>query len=405
MASVEQEREQPLGRGLVLLLAVTCGASVASLYYVQPLLDTLAHALDVSDGTAGLLVTAAQVGYLVGLVLLVPLGDLLERRSLISRVLALSAATLAACAAAPSFAVLAAVLVAVGLTSTVAQVVVPLASSLAAPHERGQVVGTVMSGLLIGILLARTLSGLLAEIGGWRLVFAVPAVALLLLSVLLWRRLPVVPPTETLRYPQLLASVARLVRDERQLVQRMLMGALHMAGFSALWTAIAFLLAREPYGYGDGTIGLFGLAGLVGAMVAPMAGRLADRGHGHLANTGFLLAIALSWGLLELGGTSLVALLAGIVLFDLGVQGAQISNQSAVYALRPEARSRITTAYMTSVFVGAVIGSAAAAAIYAASGWDGVCVLGAGMAVAGLGFWLLVARPTAARAAAATVRQ
>ncbi|WP_320669397.1 MFS transporter [Patulibacter defluvii] len=396
----DEPQQRPLDRGLVLLLAATCGASVASIYYVQPLLDTLASKLDVSDGTAGLLVTAAQVGYLVGLVLLVPLGDLLERRSLISRVLALSALTLLACAAAPSFAVLAAVLVVVGLTSTVAQVVVPLSSTLAAPYERGQVVGTVMSGLLMGILLARTLSGLLAEIGGWRLVFAVPAVALLLLSLLLWRRLPTVPPTETLRYPQLLASVARLVREEPQLAQRMAMGALHMGGFSALWTAIAFLLAREPYGYGDGTIGLFGLAGLVGAMVAPMAGRLADRGHGQVANTAFLVLVALSWGLLELGGSVLVALIAGIVLFDLGIQGAQISNQSAVYALRPEARSRITTAYMTAVFVGAVVGSAAAAAVYSAAGWDGVCALGAGMALTGLGFWLLVARPTAARATA-----
>ncbi|MGX6449271.1 MFS transporter, partial [Patulibacter sp. S7RM1-6] len=381
-----------MDRRLVLLLAVTCGAAVANLYYVQPLLDTVADALGVGTGTAGLLVTASQIGYCAGLALLVPLGDLVERRRLIVALLILAGLAQAVSAAAPAFAVLAAGLVLAGVCSVAAQVVVPMASSLAAEHERGQIVGTVMSGLLVGILLARTLSGLLAEVGGWRLVFAVAAVAMLVLAAVLWQRLPDLPPTARGGYGALLRSVLALVGEERVLRQRMWLGALSMGGFSVLWTAVAFLLAGEYYGYGDGVIGLFGLAGLAGAAMAPVAGRLADAGHGRLAQTGALVALPLSWGLLALGGTSLVALLAGIVLLDFAVQGTQITNQSAIYALQPEARSRVTTAYMVAYFLGGVAGSSAASAVYAAGGWGAVCALGAGMALVGLASWLVFAR-------------
>ncbi len=376
--------ENPLSRRLVLLLAIACGAAVANLYYVQPLLNVVGDAFGVSESGAGLLVTCAQAGYLFGLALLVPLGDLLERRRLITVLLIGAAAAAAACAAAPSIAVLGAALVAVGAMSVVAMIVVPLAATLAGPSERGQVVGTVMSGLLVGILLSRTLSGLVAEVGGWRLVFALAAIAMLALALALRRGLSPVAPTERLPYPELLRSVVTLVRSEPVLRQRMALGALSMGGFSVLWTSIAFLLAKPPYEYGEGVIGLFGLAGLAGALVAPLVGRLADRGHDRSSLIVLLVATLASWALLALGATSLLALLAGIVVFDAGVQGSHINNQNAIYRLRPEARSRLTTAYMVAFFAGAVLGSVLSATIYAAAGWDTTCAVGAGFAAAAL---------------------
>ncbi len=377
---------------LILLLAVACGAAVANLYYVQPLLNLVVRAFGVSDSTAGLLVTVSQVGYVIGLVVLVPLGDLLERRRLITRVLLGAGVAAAACAAAPSFVVLAAALAALGALSVVAMIMVPLAATLAGPEHRGQVVGTVMSGVLIGILASRTLSGLIAAVGGWRLVFAVAAIAMLALAVVLRRGLPVVAPTERLRYAPLLDSVLSLIAQEPVLRQRMALGALVFAGFSVLWTSIAFLLAAAPYHYGAGVIGLFGLAGLGGALIAPLVGRLADRGHDRLALFIPLLATLASWGLLALGGSSLPALIAGIVVLDLGIQGVHINNQNAIYQLQPDARSRLTTAYMVSFFIGGVLGSLLSTTIYGTAGWDTTCLLGAAIALTALAGWILTQR-------------
>ncbi len=386
--SSDPESSAGIGHRLVLLLAIACGAAAANLYYAQPLLQTLGRALGVSNGTAGLLITVTQIGYVLGLSLLVPLGDLLERRRMITVTLALTAVALVAAALAPSFAVFAAAIGVAGVTSAIAQVIVPMSSSLAREHERGQVVGTVMSGLLIGILVARTVSGLLAAALGWRAVFWVAAGAMLVLAAVLHRVLSEVPPTTEMSYGGLLRSVLTLVRREPVLRLRMVLGALGFGCFSALWTSLAFLLAGPPYSYGNAVIGLFGLAGLAGAGAATVVGRLADRGHGARATTiGGVLLLA-SWGVLDLGRTSVVALLAGIVLLDLGVQGAHISNQSAIYTLRPEARSRLTTAYMVACFLGGAALSALSSSLYASSGWGAVCVLGAvssGLLLAG---WL-----------------
>jgi predicted MFS family arabinose efflux permease len=369
-------------------MAVACGAAVANIYYAQPLLSTIAHEFSVSDGTAGLLVTASQVGYAIGLVLLVPLGDLLERRKLVTRILVVTALALGATAAAPSVTLLAGGLAVVGVTSVVAQILVPMASTLAAEPEKGRVVGKVMSGLLVGILVARTASGLIAELGGWRLVFGLSAVLMIALSAVLRARLPEVRPTTTLSYPGLLHSVGRLVVEQPTLRVRMLYGALGMGQFSVLWTTVAFLLAGSPYRYGDATIGLFGLVGLVGALAAQAAGRMADRDSHHLSTGLFFVTMLLSWALIAAGHSSLAALVLGIALLDLGIQGAQITNQSVIYALAPDARSRVTTAYMTTVFASAAVSSALASAIYEAGGWSAVSILGAGMAGAGVLVWL-----------------
>jgi predicted MFS family arabinose efflux permease len=377
-----------IDRRLVLLLAFTCGAAVANLYYAQPLLHTIGRAFSVSTGATGLLIAASQAGYVIGLAFLVPLGDLLERRQLISLTLVLTGVAQALAALAPSFLIFAVALTVVGVSSVVAQIIVPMASSLAAEHERGRVVGTVMSGLLIGILAARTASGVIASLFGWRSVFAFAAVAMLLLAGTIRWALPAVPTTEDLPYHRLLRSVASLVAEQPVLRLRMALGACAMGCFSVLWTSLAFLLSGPPYHYGSAVIGLFGLAGLAGAMMAQTAGRLADRGHGDLVSTGTILLLLVSWGLLALGRSSVVPLIIGIVLLDLSVQGLHISNQSAIYALHATARSRLTTAYMVAYFIGGVTLSALTAALYSTGGWTGVCILGAGTAALALAVWV-----------------
>ncbi len=376
-----------LTRPLIVLLATACGAAVANNYYAQPLLHTIGTSFGVPGSTAGLLVTAGQVGYAAGLAFLVPLGDVLERRRLITRMLLVTAAALAAAAAAPAIAVLAAALVVVGVTTVVAQIIVPMTASLAADNQRGRAVGTVMSGLMIGVLMARVVSGLVAAALGWRTVFIIAAVAMLILAAVLRRMLPTIQPSGSISYRALLRSVVTLVREEPVLRQRMALGAVAMGSFSILWTAVAFLLSGPPYHYGSAVIGLFGLAGLAGAVAAPVVGRLADRGYRRYSTLGAIGCLLASWGLLALGGRWLAALIPGVVLLDLGAQALHISNQSDIYALRPEVHSRLNTAYMLGYFTGGAVMSAAASLVFSAAGWNGVCVLGALTALAGLAVW------------------
>ncbi len=388
--ATEAQPAAGISRGLVILLAVTCGAAVANLYYAQPLLHTLGHDFHVSSATTGLIVTLGQIGYVIGLALLVPLGDLLERRRLITVTLICSGLSLVLAAVSPTFVVFGAAMLLTGITAFVAQVVVPMSAHLAADHERGRVVGTVMSGLLIGILLSRTASGLIAEWFGWRVVFACGAAMMLAMCMVMRAKLPTVAPTSNERYGAALKSVLKLVAEEPVLRQRMLLGACGMACFSVLWTSVAFLLSGvhgSSYHYSNATIGLFGLAGVAGAAAAQAVGRAADRGHAKQAATISIVVLLLSWGLLALGAHSVVVLILAIMVLDFGVQGLQVSNQNAIYARRPEARSRITTAYMVAYFTGGVLFSAMTGAVYAADGWYAVCVLGAIPAAVALTAW------------------
>jgi predicted MFS family arabinose efflux permease len=375
-------------RGIVLLLAATSGVAAANLYYAQPLLHTLGRVFSVSTGMIGLIVTVAQIGYVLGLAFIVPLGDLLERRTLITATMVVTAAAMVVCGLAPSFGVFAAATLVVGLSAVTGQVIVPMASSLARPHERGAVVGTVMSGLLVGILLARTFSGIVSGALGWRVVFFAAAGLMLVLAAVLRRALPRVPATSAdLRYGQILRSVLSLIQTEPLLRQRMVLGALGFGCFSVLWTALAFQLSAAPFHDGSAVIGLFGLAGVAGAGAATVVGRLADRGRGAMVTTATAGALLISFGILWIGRHSTIGLLAGIVVLDLGVQGLHISNQSAVYALAPEARSRLTTAYMVAYFTGGAVLSAVTASLYGADGWAGVCVLGGATALTALLVW------------------
>ncbi len=380
--TIERAEVRPVSRALVLLMAIACGVSVANLYYSQPLLELIGGDLHMSGGTVGLLVTVTQAGYAAGLCFLLPVGDLLERRALIVSMTLVTAVllVLTACAQTPLWLLGASLLV--GALSVVAQVIVPLAASMASEDDRGKVVGTVMSGLLLGILLARTLSGLLAEVGGWRSVYASAAVLMVVLAGALWRGLPVSPPTVRTSYGDLVASVGRLVRTEPVLRRRMVYGALQFAQFSVLWTAITGLLAAPPFGYSEGVIGLVSLAGVAGALAAPLAGRLADGGRALHASVGAAALFLVSWALLAFGSSRLIPLLAGVVLLDLAAQALQVTNQSRIYTLAGDARARVTAAYMTAYFVGGALGSWAATRVASAHGWAGVCTLGAALAVA-----------------------
>jgi predicted MFS family arabinose efflux permease len=369
-------------------MAVACGAAVANLYYAQPLLPAIAHAFGTSDGTAGLLVTVSQVFYAAGLVLIVPLGDLVDRRRLIVRLLTICTLGQLLASVAPGFAVFAIALALAATTSVVVQILVPFASTLAAPERRGQVVGIVMSGALTGILLARTVSGLLAGAAGWHAPFVLAAIMMAVLGVVLWHELPQVAPSASLPYRQLLASIVRLVADEPLLRRRMAYGICGFAGFTLVWTTIAFLLSNAPFGYGDETIGLFGLAGLAGAFGAQGLGKLADRGLGRRATGAVLLAILVSWGVLALGSSSAVPILLGLVLVDFGVQGQNVLSQHVIYGLGKENASRVTTAYVASNFAGGALGSAAGSVAWSTGGWSAVCGVGAAIAALALALWL-----------------
>jgi predicted MFS family arabinose efflux permease len=379
---------QKLDRGLVLVMACATGLSVANNYYAQSLLPSMSKDLHISTGLAGMVVTVAQGGYAAGLLFLLPLGDLMERRTLVTVLTVGTSVSLVWLGASPNGGTLLAAAFVVGTFSVLAQVLVPFSASLAPGHERGRVVGTVMSGLLIGILLARTVSGLLAETGTWRVVYFVAAGAMAVQAVVLSRMLPRWKEDNRLNYGQLLASVGSLVREEPLLRMRALFGLLSFGTFSVLWTSMAFLLSRH-YHYPPAVIGLFGLAGAAGAATATAAGRMSDRRRAR-SSTGIATVLLLvSWWAMWAGGTSIAALVVGVVVLDIGAQGLHITNQGEIYRLRPEARSRLTSAYMFIYFVGGAIGSASSASVYPRFGWHGVCLLGAGFSLCSFLLWVL----------------
>ena len=374
-------RRSGMSQALVLLFAVACGVSVANLYYAQPVLNDIARSFGTSSGTAGLVVTFAQIGYTLGLALLVPLGDLLTRRWLVPAVLLVTAGGLVVSASAPDIGVLIAVGLVVGAGSVAAQILVPMAASLADEEHRGHVVGVVMSGLLIGILLARTVSGVVAQASSWRVVYVMAAGMTAVLSVVLARLLPSEQPRQHIGYGTLLRSVARLLATEPVLRRRAVFGALGFAAFSVFWTTMAFLLAGRPYHYDDLTIGLFGLVGASGALCANLAGRWSDRGWTKSTTVVFAGLVGVSFLPLWWGRHDLVPLIVGILVLDVGVQGLQVTNQSIIYRLAPDARSRINSAYMVCYFAGGAVGSAIGSSVYESHHWTGVCLLGAAIGI------------------------
>ncbi|HCK7123077.1 TPA: MFS transporter [Enterobacter roggenkampii] len=378
---------QGLSPALILLMSVATGLAVASNYYAQPLLDTIARAFNLSASSAGFIVTAAQLGYATGLLFLVPLGDMFERRMLIVSMTLLAAGGMLITASSQSLTMMIIGTALTGLFSVVAQILVPLAATLASPEKRGKVVGTIMSGLLLGILLARTVAGLLASLGGWRTVYWVASVLMVIMALALWRGLPKVKQENHLNYPQLLASVFSLFTQDKLLRTRALLGCFTFANFSILWTSMAFLLAAPPFNYSEGVIGLFGLAGAAGALGARPAGGLADKGKSHLTTSAGLVLLLLSWAAIWYGHVSVLALIVGILVLDLTVQGVHITNQTVIYRVKPEARNRLTAGYMTSYFIGGAAGSLISASAWQHAGWSGVCAIGAIVATINLLVW------------------
>ncbi|EMX8932438.1 MFS transporter [Enterobacter asburiae] len=378
---------QGLSPALILLMSVATGLAVASNYYAQPLLDTIARAFNLSASSAGFIVTAAQLGYAAGLLFLVPLGDMFERRMLIVSMTLLAAGGMLITASSQSLTMMIVGTALTGLFSVVAQILVPLAATLASPEKRGKVVGTIMSGLLLGILLARTVAGLLASLGGWRTVYWVASVLMVIMALALWRGLPKVKQENHLNYPKLLASVFSLFTQDKLLRTRALLGCFTFANFSILWTSMAFLLAAPPFNYSEGVIGLFGLAGAAGALGARPAGGLADKGKSHLTTSAGLVLLLLSWAAIWYGHISVLALIVGILVLDLTVQGVHITNQTVIYRVKPEARNRLTAGYMTSYFIGGAAGSLISASAWQHAGWSGVCAIGAIVATLNLLVW------------------
>jgi predicted MFS family arabinose efflux permease len=361
---------------LLLLLATIAGISVANIYYNQPLLDDFRKSYPHSAEWVGIVPAATQLGYAGGMLLLAPLGDRFDRRALILLQTAGLCVALLCATFAPTLSVLAAASLAIGILATIAQQAVPFAAEIAPPSQRGHAVGIVMSGLLLGILLARTAAGFVAEYFGWRAVFGVSIVVLIALAVVIVLRLPNSKPTSTLPYGQLLASMWHLTVELRGLREASVTGGSLFAGFSIFWSTLALLLAGPPFHLGPQAAGLFGIVGAAGALAAPLAGKSADRRGPRAVVTLSIALVAASFIVFALSGSSLVGLVIGVIVLDIGVQAAQISNQSRIYALKPEARSRVNTVYMVAYFIGGALGSMVAALVWPRFGWVGVSIAG-----------------------------
>ena len=366
-------------RGLLPFLALSTGASVATIYYNQPLLLEISRTFHVSAGSGGIISVATQLGYAAGILLLVPLGDVVERRRLILRLFAAVTVALAAAGLAPSFWVLAAASVAIGMTASVTHVVLPIAPELVGPGEGGRAVGTVMTGLLLGVLLGRVAAGAVAAALGWRAVFLLAAVLTGAFVPLLGWRLPKLPPPRALRYGAALRSLWDLAREEPELREAALVGFLVFGGFIAFWTNLAFFLGSPHYHLGPGVAGSFGLLGAAGALIASPAGKLADRYGPRVTLTLGLAALSVGYAILWVFGYRMAGLIAGVIVLDLGQQTMQISNQTRIFALSTTARNRINTVYMIVFFLGGAVGSALSAMAWSRWQWNGVCGWGMGM--------------------------
>lgn len=386
MSSAHAASSFQLTRGLTLLLAAACALAVATVYCAQPLLESMAQSLGVPSRQVGWVVGATQAGYALGLLLIVPLGDLLDRKRLILAQLLLSALALVAVGLAQHWAALLVAMGMVGLMAVVVQLMVAQAAILATPAQQGRAVGTVTSGIVLGILLARLVAGVVADLAGWRGVyFAAAGLALLMVALLGWRMPAARPLGQRQRYRALLRSMAVLLRDDRLLRQRGVFALLIFAAFSVLWSSMVLPLSALQLTHTQ--IGLFGLAGVAGALAASRAGRLADRGLGQ-RTTGLALGLlTLSWLPSLFVGQSLLALVAGVVMLDLAVQAVHVTNQSLLLAGRAEMASRLIGAYMCCYSVGSGVGAVTASWVYGEWGWGAVCGLGAGVSALAWGYW------------------
>ncbi|WP_120966257.1 MFS transporter [Comamonas sp. lk] len=392
---------QGLGASSLLLMALACGLCAGGNYFNQPLLHSIAEHFEVAQATAAASVTLAQMAYASGLLLLAPLADKLQRRGLAVSLMLLAAVGQAICGFAPSVQAFMAGTVVAGLFSVAAQVLVPMAAALAMPGQSGRAVGWVMSGLLLGILLARSVAGMVSEAWGWQAVYQGAAVVMAVVALWLWKMLPASRSSVPVSYGQVLASMWQLLRGQQALRQRTLVSALAFASVSVLFSTMALQLSSGPLGLGDGQIGMIGLAGAAGALVATQAGRLVDKGLGRVSCAIGALALLLSWPMLWWGGAHLGWFVLGLIVIDLGLQCLNITNQATVAQLLPAARGRMNAVYMTGYFLGAALGSALGTLAWRINGWQGACTLGLLLAVLAAMGTFSMRRSHAALAAAA----
>jgi predicted MFS family arabinose efflux permease len=383
-----------LPRHIVLLFAAACGLSVANVYLAHPLLDAMGRDLAINPASVGVVVTVTQAGYAVGLIFMVPLGDLTDRRRLIVGQMLLSTAALTMAALAPTAAVFLLGMALVGVLAVVVQVIVAFAAALAAPAQRGAVVGVVTSGVVIGILVARFASGALADISGWRSVYLTSAMLTLIMAALLVRTLPRgTAEVAKTSYLDLLRSLAALFRDLRILRVRAVLAFLIFATFNVLWAPLVLPLSAPPFSLSHTAVGLFGFAGVAGALGARHAGRLADRGLGERVTGVSLGLMLIAWVPIALMGVSLWGLLVGVLVLDFAIQAVHVTSQSMLLAARPQAGSRLVGGYMSFYSIGSAAGGIASTAVYACAGWLGVCALGAALSATALLFFCATSRP------------
>lgn len=379
---------------MILLFAAASGLSVANVYYAQPLLDTLANDFGIGHAAIGGVITATQIGCALALLLLVPLGDRMDRRRLFAMQLLALVAALITVSCAQSTALLLAAMLAVGLMGTaMTQGLIVYAASAATPAQQGRVVGAAQGGVFIGLLLARFFAGVVSDVAGWRGVYGAAAVLMLLIALPLWQRLPVLarahqPPG----YRQLIGSMLTLLLHEKTLQVRGVLALLMFAAFNIFWSALVLALSAPPYGFSHTLIGAFGLVGVVGALAATRAGYWADRGHAQRTSAGALAALLLAWWPLSQMQVSLWALLLGVVLLDLGGQALHVTNQSLILRNRPAAHSRLIGLYMLFYAVGSGLGGIGSTLAYARAGWPGVCLVGATVSLLAGVFWALTQR-------------
>ncbi len=387
-SSAALDDETPLlPRSTVLLMAITVAVIVSNIYYIQPLLADIARTFGLTVTDAGAVAMMSQAGTAAGMFLFVPLGDKFERRSLILSLVLGAVVSLILMATARNIAWLSAAAFAVGAFAACVHVVVPFAAHLAAPRQRGRVVGSVVSGILMGVLLARTFSGSIGAFFGWRAVYSIAAVAMLILAVIVRLKLPHGPPEIRLTWAQLMHSTLQLAKRHALLRESALLGALFFAAFSAFWTTLVFFLGSPAYHYTNASAaaGLFGLVGAAGAAGAPTIGHLADK-HGPRFTLRIALWLSLaSFIFMGFFGTTLAGLIVGVVLMDLGVQSGHVSNQTRIYSIDPSARSRLNMVYMFCYFVGGGLGSYLGAICWHLAGWRGVCGFGAAVLALAVG--------------------
>jgi predicted MFS family arabinose efflux permease len=376
----------PVRLGLVtVVLATACGLAVANIYFAQPILDLLAGSFHVTQGAATSAVTVVQTGYAVGLVLLLPMGDLVENRRLTSAMLVVTAGALVLAGTAHGLGVFLVASVLIGVTSVVAQILIPFAAHLAPEASRGRIVGWVGSGLLLGILLARTLSSLTAAVWGWRAIFFIAAGLMLVMAVVLASVLPSRRPDHTTGYLTLMASVWELVRTQPVLRRRAVCQALIFAAFSGYWTGVSYQLITVHH-FDQAQVGLFALVGAVGVVASPVAGRVADRGDRFASGVAICIGIA-ALAVARVGADSVIMLGVSAVLLDVAMTAHQVLSQRQIYQLRPDARARINTVYMGTVFAGGALGSALAGLLHDRYGWNGIATAGIAFVAASFLLW------------------